>query len=403
MTRSDTTAAVSQEWSEFLSALQHAGKVVFADQRVDSELAEAEAGRYLTRLINLATMFMLENADPRCPHFTKPESPYLQWAMPNSDYVYWQAPVHGDYTYRVWGKRGTAQMFAVEVYTGQYSDLAEQTVLDSKAHCTDGSGDLEVNPDGSFEVIVSRDQQPGNWLRLPEGHAGILLRDAYYDWDTETPSEFYIERIGAQYPLAPLTGEQINEQLQKVTKFVRETPPLYIQAVDMHYAIPPDRMAFPDMTEAGCSNLYFANQYYGRGHFRCGPDEAVIVEARPPKCFYWNFQVGFDNWEAGDWHQRQTSINGHQAVLDDDGVFRAVVAHSDPGVPNWLDPAGHHHGLLLCRYNRPESIPEEPSVRTVPLVSVRDHLPSSTPAMSSAERSASVRRRILSVPRRSAD
>ena len=36
-------------------------------------------------------------------------------------------------------------------------------------------------------------------------------------------------------------------------------------------------------------------------------------------------------------------LNGHQAVLDD-GVFRAVVAHRDPGVANWLDTAGNRRG-----------------------------------------------------------
>ena len=37
---------------------------------------------------------------------------------------------------------------------------------------------------------------------------------------------------------------------------------------------------------------------------------------------------------------RQSSLNGHQAVLDPDGVFRAVISARDPGVPNWLDTGG---------------------------------------------------------------
>ena len=46
-------------------------------------------------------------------------------------------------------------------------------------------------------------------------------------------------------------------------------------------------------------------------------------------------------WETIDYANHQSSLNGFQAVLDDDGVFRAVVSARDPGVANWLDTAGH--------------------------------------------------------------
>ncbi len=36
----------------------------------------------------------------------------------------------------------------------------------------------------------------------------------------------------------------------------------------------------------------------------------------------------------------------HQAVLDADGKFRAVLALTDPVVPNWLDPVGNTRGKL---------------------------------------------------------
>jgi hypothetical protein len=119
----------------------------------------------------------------------------------------------------------------------------------------------------------------------------------------------------------------------------------------------------------------------------------------PPVAPYWGIQLVTHYWEALDWHQRQTSINGHQAQVDDDGVFRAVIAHSDPGVPNWLDTAGRRGGLIAARYFRAESTPV-PTLRTVPLAKLRDELPASTPAVTPEQRQESLRGRALSVRRR---
>jgi hypothetical protein len=37
-------------------------------------------------------------------------------------------------------------------------------------------------------------------------------------------------------------------------------------------------------------------------------------------------------------------------VLEPDGSFRVVIAHRDPGMPNWLDTEGRPFGLVFWRY-----------------------------------------------------
>jgi hypothetical protein len=93
-----------------------------------------------------------------------------------------------------------------------------------------------------------------------------------------------------------------------------------------------------------------------------------------------------------DWTNRQSSLNGHQARLDADGRFRAVLAVRDPGVPNWLDTGGHLRGVIQNRWNQASSSPC-PSMKRVPLAKVRDHLPKETPVVSPAERERLLRRR----------
>ena len=48
-----------------------------------------------------------------------------------------------------------------------------------------GKSDLEIAEDGSFEVILSREEQPGNWVPLPEGKGHLYVREWYYDLEDE--------------------------------------------------------------------------------------------------------------------------------------------------------------------------------------------------------------------------
>ena len=54
----------------------------------------------------------------------------------------------------------------------------------------------------------------------------------------------------------------------------------------------------------------------------------------------------------------RSSLNGASAELDPDGVFRGVIAHGDPGVPNWLDPEGCERGTLAVRFLFADATPK---------------------------------------------
>ena len=68
------------------------------------------------------------------------------------------------------------------------------------------------------------------------------------------------------------------------------------------------------------------------------------MEVLPPQGLYWSYSLGNPWWETIDYGAHQSSLNGHQAAVDDDGILRVVIAHEDPGVANWLDTAGHSAG-----------------------------------------------------------
>ncbi len=129
-----------------------------------------------------------------------------------------------------------------------------------------------------------------------------------------------------------------------------------------------------------------------------GPDEALVVEVARPPAHYWSFQLYEMAWfELVDVQDRRTALNHTQAAVDDDDVIRLVVAHADPGAPNWLDASGRRNGLLTYRAFWTSGDVATPTTRVVPIGEVGAALPPETPVVDAAERAADLaaRRRHL--------
>lgn len=98
------------------------------------------------------------------------------------------------------------------------------------------------------------------------------------------------------------------------------------------------------------------------GLWEIAEDEALVIDLVPPACDYWNFQLGNIWAESLDYRFRNVHVNSGGAVYHDDGSVRLVVAHRDPGVPNWIDAAGLPTGMIFWRFLLPEE--EVPPIET---------------------------------------
>jgi len=137
---------------------------------------------------------------------------------------------------------------------------------------------------------------------------------------------------------------------------------------------------------------------YGQIVYEVGHDEALIIETDNPEAPYWGISLGTWWWETTDPTHHKTSINGHQAVLDSDGKFRAVLTRQDPGVPNWLDPVCWDVGIILVRWYRAAK-EQRVVTRKVPYSELRNHLPPDTPVVTPQQRAAEIERRRRAVLR----
>ena len=72
-----------------------------------------------------------------------------------------------------------------------------------------------------------------------------------------------------------------------------------------------------------------------------------------------------------DFANRPVSRNRAQTTLERDGSFRMILAHRDPGLPNWIDTEGRPFGLVFWRFMLPEGEIETPRAEVVPFDQVR--------------------------------
>ena len=70
--------------------------------------------------------------------------------------------------------------------------------------------------------------------------------------------------------------------------------------------------------------------------------------------------------ESLDYRYHTIALNHAQVRARPDGSVRLVVSHRDPGLPNWIETAGHRRGTMCLRWVGAERHPE-PTTRVVKL------------------------------------
>jgi hypothetical protein len=362
-----------QAWQMLLDALAEAGAFLHSDRLPPGGEGDASGYRHLMVLLALGVDEALRTSDPYEP-VLRPGNVdnHLKWGMDCPDALYVGASVRPDATYRVWGTRGGARFVSFQVMAGMAN--AGDVVVE----------DLDLAPDGSFELHLSAERRPGNWLPLADGASSLVVRQFFYDWVAEDPASLHIEclsRPGRSERQEPSAEERTARQLAALGTFVRDSVRFWWDIEEAGRA--QGLNAFrPPVVRSDIGGA--TDNVTVWGSWELGPDEALVVEMTPPPALYWSLSLGNQWWETIDYAAHQSSLNGHQAVLDD-GVFRAVVAHRDPGVANWLDTAGHRRGPAIVRWVRADSAPV-PRCTVVPFDRLDTVLPPSTPRLSLEER-----------------
>jgi hypothetical protein len=356
-------------WSELCRALERAGQVVLAPDAPTDPLTRAEGFRYLSRITRAALQTFVEHADPRAPVLQRVVHETAKMGADNPDNVYLNAAISGEHTYRITGTRGTVHFLSLATQIGHYgrgNGMPPTGQIDTS--------ELAVREDGTLEIIVSREkparlEQGRSWLPMTSESGTLIVRQSRLD-PRETIADLRIERVGGDRAPAPLTPARLDEGFESTAALVNGASMLFAAWAKMFQAHTNELPRFDQEMSNRFGGL--ADIAYYHSYWRLGPDEALVIDATPPPCDHWNFQLNNHWMESLDYRYHRIHVNSATAVARDDGSVRVVVAHRDPGVPNWIETAGHELGTMCWRWVRPEGDPPQPRTRVVRAAEVRD-------------------------------
>jgi len=344
-------------WEEFCDRLKEAGRQVIQASPEDP-FDRAEGLRYLGRLTRNFLDGGIETPNAGGGELTTLS---VKIGLDNPDYVYASARLSSDAEYRLSGRMGDAHLLGIGIFSG---GLGSERGLVRDAYLS--SDELKLEPDGGFEVAISREQRPGNWLRMGEETNSLNIRQTLLRRREQTPARLALERLDPVPPPAPLDPASFARSLERAGQTVGAVVGQFLgwtAAFQAHrHEIRPLDAQLLAVAQGD------PNTSYNYSYWEIDDDEAFVVELAPPaECSYWNLQIGNHWLESLDFMHRDTHVNHETAVREADGSVRVVIASRDPGLPNWLDTAGHRRGGLALRWVGAAAEPPLPTTRVLPL------------------------------------
>jgi hypothetical protein len=448
------SAELRAAWNELIAQLS-GGRDAVDDPKLypppPSDRNLAEGYRYLLGFLYGAIGRALD--DPMFPTFRRAIEPMDKATIDNADAVYLYAPIDGNESYVVRARCGDTrhwrgepaltsgrkapQYIIFETPSGFAGDSGSITELRPGSRANGGvldSAKIAVEADGSFEVLLAPERPKGHTgnfiatktarnVRKPDGSSElqeyvsrwVVLRELFHDWEHEDLLDLEIVRKGSegQHPpaLDPAraaaqmrrVGEIVNNQMRFWNEFYAVTLETY---QDMN-GDGKQFMPTNDMNAANAASLATgggqATNVYSGGVFDLGEGEALLIEnAVPVTPAYSGFHLSNLWGESLDFANHQSSLNIFQAEPDADGVRRYVIAHRDPGVPNWVDTTGLPGGFLTFRWAYSELPSQLPTVKVTKIQfgEILEHLPAGTRTVSPEERRKAIEIRQRHVQRR---
>lgn len=372
-------AAAWDDFAERLGALGH--RILQDDFPNGADRDRAEGMKHLTHIIIEGLRWEFDHGSPEFASLMIANTDSTSWGAPNVDNKYYRARIDGSSTYTLHGNAKHLHDIAIQTTRG---DIHQGHVGASE---TVDLSQLTLDEHGNFSLKISPEPQQGDWIQQGAEHTILSIRTYFVDWETTDFGRFYLVKDGTEgLAPEPLSEREAAARLGRAANWIEANLVgwnRWFRAALL--GTNENEPIAPRLVEGGSSALI-----YGGIPLRLEDGMALVIEIDDPHAEYFSFQTYRRGWyHPGDYANRQTSLNQHQAHVGSDGKIRFVASAEDPGVPNWLDTEGRGDGLIFFRYLKAEN-PQLPEVVLVPQADVVSLFPADTPEVNAEERRSTI-------------
>lgn len=368
-------------WRAFCTRLEQAGERVFKEQNPATPLHRADGFRYLTQNLGQAFDLALETRNARFPIFHRFASPLRKLGSDNADCIYLQAWIDGESVYRVTGTKGQARMWNFTIQGARPASGGLHDPFGDTPQANILGDELVIDPDGSFELFIGGEPQGRNWLPTTSGSRKIFFRQ-FFDRFDEEPAQVTIERVDMNEPRPIPEPAELVAAMEWAGDFCFNAVEYWPDFLWKSPLIDPaalNRFAAANLGPAAPLSPELEEQERRRGrvvtqmHWRLRADEALVVSFDAFDDF-WMFTNEAIFGNSMDYLYRPVSYSQGRTPVDADGRVRLVLAHSDPGLANWIDTQSFAEGVLNFRNGSTRFIPDIETA-TVHFTELAEQLP----------------------------
>jgi hypothetical protein len=383
-------------WDELIDKLRDLPDRMLAKlpepMRSDPQIKQ-EAARLALEAISSQSLDAL-GSDGDHPQFLPSIGQIWNIGQPNADTIYRSAKLTPGGTYRLRGEIGSMRMAVITEAGPRPPQIPGQTMPNlGPPRTVHDLNKLPVDAQGRYDVVLSSERpkaHTGEWWQISPTTNSLQLRLVSSDWAKEREPTLSIERLDVPPQRPRPSAATLEARLRALPLAIDFIATLFVNHVD---ALRRDgfvnKLKVFDNSQGGG----LQGQFYYEGVYDLADDEALIISAKAPsQCLYRSLILTNELYETTDWYNNHSSLNDAQAPLDKDGVLRIVVSARDPGVPNWLDTAGHPTGIIQGRWTECNEHPI-PEVVKVKAADVRKHLPPETGTVTPKQREEIIRER----------
>ncbi len=334
-------------------------EVVRAVGEATAGLSDYERERAMFSVVSaysLAQEMWFFKADPGKPKFTDWMSNGRKTAGDSPYTVYLTTPLSAQYSYRLYGRLGQPTYYGLQIYKQVHSF--------NMPSCVFSQDDIHRDPDGSFEIIVSKERPADakNWMPLGDEDFLLMTREYRYNPVKQTPVQILIERIDQNPSQPPPLATRIIKTADYFRAIVFSTIEIASLLSVNQYAPPNAEVRMP---KYGDSLFPTQDTFYDGFFVKLHPGEAIKLTGKPPDKWAYISFVFYDRWYATpDYPAVRCYLTGRDLVFDADGTYTIYISAEDPGHPNWIQTGGLYEGLFSYRFMLADANPK-PAIEKV--------------------------------------